>query len=205
MLAVAAGSESSPLIWLTCIMASPPDPASLQSLLDEMANIVRRAFSDGYRYGTNEAIDRMTRAATFGAEGQLPNLLGPSPTLNGNRTSKRMSPPRVGLPGAPRNYEYGSVIGLCRQALLAAPGTGLTRTDFVVYCRNQGNDVTPNQVKDVIKRLIGSEEAERNDGLLYPGRRLKPFVKPDHNPNLFSPMDNEIEPEVLLKDRKGAH
>src|SRR5688572_27222726 len=110
-------------------MANAQDPAVLQSLLDEMGNIVRRAFADGYRHGTNEAIDRMTRAATYGADARLPLLRGDE-VRNESGTNVRMSPPKVGLPGSPRAYRYGSVIGHCRQALLAAPGTGLTKEDF---------------------------------------------------------------------------
>ena len=179
-------------------MANTQDPAVLQALIDEVSSVVRRAFADGYRHGTNEAIDRMARAASFGAEARLPNLRGNPPLRNEQETKVRMSPPRQGIPGAPRAFQYGSVIGLCRQALLAAPGTGLTRDDFIVFCRGRGTDATPNQIKDVIKRLIGAEEAERHDGLIYPGRRLQPFVDPE-----TTELENDLPESDLLGQRIG--
>jgi hypothetical protein len=60
---------------------------------------------------------------------------------------------------------------------LAAPDTGLSKEDMIDYCRSNGNDVTSDQIKDVVKRLIGAEEAERHEGLLYVGRRLRQHVQ----------------------------
>jgi hypothetical protein len=159
-------------------MSNPADPAALQALIEDMTRLIRRAFADGYRHGTNEAIDRMTRAASFGADGRLPALVGSaSPQDRQAPAPDRMSPPRVGLPSS-RAYKYGSVIGLFRQALIAARGVGLTRENFVDFCAQRGTEVTVYQCKDVIKRLIGNEEAERDQGLIYAGRRLQPYVEP---------------------------
>lgn len=177
-------------------MANTHDPAALQTLMDEVQQLVRRAFSEGYRVGTNEAIDRMARAASFGADARLPNLAG-STTLNKVGTTPRMSPPRVGLPNTARSFQYGSVIGLFRQALLAAPGAGVTKEQFVEFCRARGTEVTSNQCKDVIKRLAGGEEIERHEGLYYPGRRLRPFVESgdqdDRKANGQLPLDDGDE------------
>lgn len=159
-------------------MADQTHPA-LQALLDEVQAVVRRAFADGYRHGTHEAIDRMSRAASYGADARLPGIIAPPSPRPETRTQSRMSPPRIGVPGRPREYQYGSVIGLCRQALLAAPGTGITKEELLQFVRDKGTDATPNQIKDIIKRLIGGEEVERHDGMLYPGRRLRPFVEND--------------------------
>lgn len=160
------------------LMSNGEDPPALALLLADCSALVRRAYAEGYRVGTHEAVDRMARAASYGAGGTLTAIGGGN--LFGSRESgqgPRMSPPRSGLPHTARSHKYGSVIGLCRQALLAAPNTGLTKEEFIEYCRSNGSDVTPDQIKDVIKRLIGSEEAERVDGVLYPGRRLQPFIE----------------------------
>ena len=83
-----------------------------------------------------------------------------------------MSPPRAGLGDASRQYKYGSVIGMIREALLEAEGVGISPPQLLAYCRSRGVDATPNVVRETIKRLRGNEEIERRDGLYFAGPRL---------------------------------
>ena len=173
-------------------MQKQPDPAILQSLIGEMEKLVRRAFADGYRHGTTDAVDRMARAAAYGADAALPLLSG----QNQGGTNRPL-PDRVSGQTPPRPYRYGSVIGKFRQALLAAPGTGLSKENFVEFCARLGTEITPYQAKDVLKRLLANGEAERQDGLYYPGPKLQPLVDPvahrsDQNRTSFT--EEEFEP-----------
>jgi len=163
-------------------MANTPATLTLQAVLEDakaqsaqwqswIEQALRRAYGEGYRQGATETIDRMTRAAHNGVNATVPAIAGGAAA----HQSTRKTPPRIGL-GESSRGNYGVTIGLFRQALMAAPGTGLSKDDFIDFCHRAGADVTANQYKDVMKRLVGGEEAERIDGLYYPGQRLKPFV-----------------------------
>ncbi len=155
-------------------MQNASDPDALRSLLLQMESIVRRAYSDGHRQGTQDTTDRLMRAASGGIDPRLP-LVPPHPTPPsvGVGGDVRMSPPRVGLGGdASRQYKYGSVIGMVREALLDAEGVGISPQQLLAYCRSKGVDVTPNVIRETIKRLRGNEEIERRDGLYFAGPRL---------------------------------
>lgn len=154
-------------------MPNVNDPDALRSLLLQMEAIVRRAYSDGHRQGTQDTTDRLVRAVSGGVDARLqvmPSTPGvQSSTLNGD---VRMSPPRAGLGDASRQYRYGSVIGMVREALIEGAGVGISPQQLLAYCRSRGVDVTPNVIRETIKRLRGNEEIERRDGLYFAGPRL---------------------------------
>lgn len=150
---------------------------SLQAVLSAAQDAVRVAYAEGYKQGVHDTTERMMRAAAAGAEAKLPAILGrPEPQIKERKPpppGTRMSPPRVGLANAPREFQYGSVIGTFRQAILASPDTGITRDELIEFCNRKGLDITRNQYRDTIKRLLGGDEIERHHEAYFPGRRLK--------------------------------
>jgi hypothetical protein len=151
-------------------MTPPPDPDALKSILKMTEEIVRRAFNEGYRIGSQDAADKMMRAVntTTSSDVRYPTTLAQSGNGVGNR------PVPIGQPLAQaRQYQYGTVIGTIREGVLACPDTGMTVDDMIAYCRSRGLDVTPNAVRDTIKRLRGGEELERHHGAYFPGPRLR--------------------------------
>jgi hypothetical protein len=156
------------------------EPESLRTILTQVDSLIRRAYAEGYRQGSQDSADTMTRAAVMGMENRLGAILGvggePSttPTPPGlTPPGTRMSPPKIGVAGEPRQYVYGSLIGTIRRALLASPETGMPRDEVIAYCRSHGVDATINNVKDALKRLVQGDEAEKHHGAFFPGPRLK--------------------------------
>jgi hypothetical protein len=155
------------------------DPDSLRTIITQMEGLIRRAFADGHRLGNQEAVDRMLKAAAGGTDPRLPILSTAhveSSTPHHAHDDMRRSPPRVGLVDAPRQYPYGAVIGMLREALLHGQGVGISVDGMITYCRSRGIDVTPNVVRETIKRLRGGEEIERRDGSYFPGPRLAGYT-----------------------------
>lgn len=149
---------------------------ALKSGLSATDQAIRNAYAEGYKQGVSDATERMTRAALSSVDAKLPAILGEASTQPGRRehpSGTRMSPPRVGLAAAPREFQYGSVIATFRQALLAQPDTGITRDELLQFCEVKGIHVTKNQFKDTMKRLIGGEEAEKHHDAYFAGPRLK--------------------------------
>jgi hypothetical protein len=150
---------------------------SLQGVLEAAQAAVRHAYAEGYKQGAKDTTERMMRAAAAGLDVKLPAILGEAEPSQVQRKppppGARMSPPRKGLANAPREFQYGSVIGAFRQAILASPDTGITRDELVEFCSRKGLDITRNQYRDTIKRLLGGDEIERRHDAYFPGRRLK--------------------------------
>jgi hypothetical protein len=173
-------------------MPSPTEPDSLRSMISQMETLLRQAFAEGHRQGHQEAIDRMLRAAAGGADPRLP-LLTPTETTQPPPPSVgavRMSPPRVGLANAPRQYPYGAVIGMLREAIIGHDNIGISIPQMIAYCRSRGIDVTPNVIRETIKRLRGGEEVERRGGAYFPGPRLAGYTP--------APVNGSVIDEDLL-------
>lgn len=143
--------------------------SDLEQLISDMDTLVRRAYGAGYQQGTRDLTDKMVRVAAAASESVTPSRASepPPPPPPGTR----MSPPRNGLVGV-RDHQYGSVIGTVRQALLSGGGVGMTTAEISAFCSERHVDVTPNSLREVIKRLRGGLEMQRRDGLYYPGPRL---------------------------------
>lgn len=147
------------------------EPESLKVALGEGAEAIRRVYAEGYKQGMKDAVEHMARAASAVAESKVPAILGDATTHQPQAV--RMAPPRRGLADAPRSNEYGTVIATLRQALLTNPQVGMTRDDLLQYCRQRGLEITRNQYRDTMKRLLGGEEVERRHDSYFPGKRLK--------------------------------
>ena len=157
-------------------MSDSHTPDVLRELLIEMEATVRRTFEEGRRQGAQEVRAAMNRAASKVAEHpsyQINSPIGIPGIIATEDSGARMSPPRVGVAANARQYEYGSVISMLRRALLESSTIGIDVPQMVAYCRERGVDVTPNNVRETIKRLRGSEEAVRVNNAYFPGPRLQ--------------------------------
>jgi hypothetical protein len=153
-------------------MTDHPEPTNpvLQSLLEENADTVRKAFSEGYRLGYEAAYTRMRKSLAGGLEQAGVKPQGSAPPA----PKAPLAPLRI----APSNIEpnaYGAVINTIRHALgvTSETGLGISARQLVQYCRDQGINTTLNSVRDCLKRLKASEEVENAHGTYYGTPQLR--------------------------------
>jgi hypothetical protein len=163
------------------------DTPGVELLISEMASAIRRAYDEGYRRGSLEAVEKMTRAVT-------PSIAGANlPAIQPHHALSPQSGRRS------RMFSYGTVINMFRRALIKAHDTGLSRQQLVEYCRMSGAEITVNQYRETIKRMTGGDEAVRMHGVYFPGPKIRgdlvppdedgpplpsEIIGPDHRPHL---------------------
>jgi hypothetical protein len=136
-------------------------PPAVELIIAEVASAVRRAYEEGHRRGSIEAVEKMTLAVVSSVSApQLPEKARPA------------LPPRVAeVVGHARGY--GRIINTFRKALLLARDTGVSRSQFIEFCRMDGIDLTVNQYRETIKRLTGGQEAIRRHEVYFPGPHFR--------------------------------
>lgn len=167
------------------------DTPGVELLISEMASAVRRAYDEGYRRGSLDAVEKMTRAVSpTVASGPIPQS-----------TLPLSLPPRRGERA--RMFSYGTIINLFRRALIKAADTGLSRQQLVEYCRLSGTEITVNQYRETIKRMTGGKEAIRQHGVYFAGPKIRADLVPplEEGP----PLPPEItEPDKPMRQINGT-
>ena len=158
-------------------LAVNQEPPSLELILSEVSAAVRRAFAEGYRIGTQDAADKMTRALA----GSISSSNVPNPLTVGAANVHALA---FGRPLSDRGTGYGRMITNIRKAIVSAPDIGLTREDLLKFCFRQGVEVNPNQFKDTIKRLVTGGEIIRRHLAYYKGPKLRLDLIPLDTPGM---------------------